>query len=222
MDLHPSLALAQPTRARLFALLGELEGPVATGELAQRLELHPNGVRKHMERLADAGLVVRDRSRKRRGRPRDEWSIAPDATPGGEGAQAYRQLGRWLARAIPARKKRLRDVEEAGRAIGRELAPTEAGAPEAALATVLTGLGFQPSVWDKKGKLACTLGHCPYRDAVKENRDVVCTLHRGLTRGLLDAIAPEAELATFVPHDPDTAGCLIEVTGLPRRPAARP
>jgi predicted ArsR family transcriptional regulator len=195
MDHRSTGALAQPTRARLFALLGELERPAATSELAQRLGLHANGVRKHMERLTEAGLVERTRSRRRR--------------------------GRWLARAIPARKKRLRDVEEAGRAIGRELAPEQGEPPHAALAGVLATLGFQPSVWDKTGKLACTLGNCPYRDAVKENREVVCTLHRGLTRGLLDAIAPNAELTSFVPHDPDRAGCLIEVTGLPRR-AARP
>ena len=34
-----------------------------------------------------------------------------------------------------------------------------------------------------------------------------------MTRGLLDAIAPETELAGFVPRDPDTAGCLIELRG---------
>jgi predicted ArsR family transcriptional regulator len=207
--------LAQPTRARLFALLEELERPAPTAELAERLRLHPNGVRTHMERLADAGLVERNRSRKRRGRPRDEWSIAPGAGARSSGAnpQAYQQLGRWLARAIPARKKRLRDVEAAGRTIGQELAAA-GGAPYPTLASVLTALGFQPSIWAKKGKIACSLGTCPYRDAVKENRDVVCTLHRGLTLGLLDTIAPEADLTSFVPHDPDTAGCVIEVRGL--------
>jgi predicted ArsR family transcriptional regulator len=210
--------LAQPTRARLFALLEELDRPAPTRELAERLRLHPNGVRTHMERLAAAGLVERSRSRKRRGRPRDEWSIAPGAAPSGGGSgganpQAYQQLGRWLARAIPARKKRLRDVEAAGRAIGQELAAAD-GASDATLASVLTALGFQPSVWAKKGKVGCSLGACPYRDAVKENRDVVCTLHRGLTRGLLDTIAPESDLTSFVPHDPDTAGCVIEVRGL--------
>jgi hypothetical protein len=41
----------------------------------------------------------------------------------------------------------------------------------------------------------------------------VCTLHRGMTRGLLDAIAPRTRLAGFVPRDPDAAGCLIELQG---------
>jgi hypothetical protein len=39
------------------------------------------------------------------------------------------------------------------------------------------------------------LRDCPYRDAVRENQAVVCALHRGITRGLLDAIAPATELA---------------------------
>jgi hypothetical protein len=57
------------------------------------------------------------------------------------------------------------------------------------------------------------LDNCPYRDAVKADRDVVCGLHRGLTRGLLDVIDPAAKLEAFVPRDPDKAGCLIEIEG---------
>jgi hypothetical protein len=68
-------------------------------------------------------------------------------------------------------------------------------------------LGFQPSC---EG-MTYRLRNCPYRDAVHENRDVVCTLHRGITRGLLDRISPATEIAAFVPGDPETAGCLIEL-----------
>ena len=75
-------------------------------------------------------------------------------------------------------------------------------------------LGFRPArAIDRDGKLDYTLRNCPYREAVHENQPVVCILHRGITRGLLDAIAPETELAGFVPRDPDTAGCLIELRG---------
>lgn len=40
---------------------------------------------------------------------------------------------------------------------------------------------------------------------------VVCTLHRGITRGLLDRLAPDAQLTGFLAKDPDTAGCEITV-----------
>ena len=52
-------ALSQPTRARLFALLGELKRPAGTAELAERLDLHPNGVRIHLERLEHAVAEVK-------------------------------------------------------------------------------------------------------------------------------------------------------------------
>jgi hypothetical protein len=49
---------------------------------------------------------------------------------------------------------------------------------------------------------------------VRENQAVICGLHRGLVRGMLDQLAPNATLDRFVPHDPDRAGCEIEISGL--------
>lgn len=215
--------LLQPTRARLFALLVELRRPAATDELARHLKLHPNGVRTHLERLQEAGLVVRHRAPRPRGRPRDEWSLAPEAAPGGAPPRAYGDLARWLARAIPPRPARLREVERAGREIGREIAPDGAASVEAALRDTFTGLGFQPLLdSEPSAGLSCRLRNCPYRDSVKENQEVVCTLHRGITRGLLEVLAPNAQLAGFVPHDPDLAGCEIQIDGLGATEEAAP
>ena len=47
-ELRRGDALAHPSRARLFAALSELRRVAKTAELAQRLELHPNGVRIHL------------------------------------------------------------------------------------------------------------------------------------------------------------------------------
>ena len=69
------------------------------------------------------------------------------------------------------------------------------------------------------GRMSCRLRNCPYRDSVRQNQHVVCTLHRGLTRGLLDRLAPTATLARFVPHDPDHAGCEIDIEGLASAPS---
>jgi predicted ArsR family transcriptional regulator len=207
--------LAQPTRARLFALLLELKRPAGTVELAEQLGLHPNGVRLHLERLRDAGLVQRSRPRRAVGRPPDAWTIAPDARPGGQPPSAYADLGRWLARAIPTGPRRLRDIEATGREIGRELAPAPGASPEETFETTLSALGFQPRAeTEHTGDVTFCLDNCPYRDAVRENQEVVCTLHRGLTRGLLDVLQPGAKLTGFVPRDPDEAGCLIELSGL--------
>ncbi|MHB1568945.1 MAG: helix-turn-helix transcriptional regulator [Solirubrobacteraceae bacterium] len=214
----PADALSQPTRARLFTLLSELKRPAGTAELAQRLDLHPNGVRVHLERLEQQGLVQRARVRTARGRPPDAWTIAREAAPGGRAPLAYHDLGRWLARALRPRPGGLRGIESTGRQIGRELSPPDsAGGPDA-LETVLTALGFQPTVARREGEgVTICLGNCPYRDAVLENQPAVCALHRGITRGLLDVLVPGAKLAAFVPHDPEQAGCLIELEGAGRR-----
>lgn len=211
----PDDVLSQPTRARLFGLLSELKRPAGTAELAQRLMLHPNGIRAHLERLEHAGLIERTRVRKRRGRPPDAWTIAPNAKPGGEDPHAYRALGRWLARALAARPGGLRTIEATGRQIGREVAPKTSQDDPEALGAALTALGFQPTLTPGEGdRITICLRNCPYRDAVRENQPAICTLHRGITRGLLDVIDPRAKLVDFVPHDPDRAGCLIELSGL--------
>lgn len=217
----PDDALAQPTRARLFELLAGQGAPSTTAELAQRVGLHPNGVRTHLELLERAGLIARGRAQQRRGRPPDEWMLAPDGQPGGRAPTAYQDLGRWLARALKARPGGLRRIEAIGRQVGRELPPKHASSDPNALEHALTGLGFQPTATLRHDdRLKLRLGNCPYRAAVHENQPAICALHKGVTRGLLDVLHPEAKLASFIPHDPDAAGCEIQLTELDRPQAA--
>jgi predicted ArsR family transcriptional regulator len=218
--------LGQPTRARLFALLTELKRPAGTDELAARLGLHRSGVRVHLERLQAAGLLERQRAPQARGRPQDAWSISPGAEPGGQRPHAYADLASWLASAIPSQTDRLLEVETAGRRLGRALA---ADAPQFPLRqrvqVTFAALGFQPRPASPQGEAICfELGNCPYRAAVRANQPVVCMLHRGLTRGLLDSFQPQASLRAFVPRDPDDAGCLIEIDpeGPPPSPVQPP
>ncbi|HEV8153407.1 MAG TPA: helix-turn-helix domain-containing protein [Solirubrobacteraceae bacterium] len=225
MDVHPrdpEDPLASPTRRRLFQELVELRRPATTLELADRVGRHHNWVRQELSRLLAARLVERRTVRRPRGRPRHEWAVAPQAQPGGRDPEAYAQLGRWLARAV-GRGEGLDGVERAGREVGRELAPADgAGSPADSLHDVLVALGFAPRLdRDGPGGLRYVLRNCPYREAVRENQLAVCTLHRGITLGLLDRLAPEAELAGFVPRDPDTAGCLIDVAGAGSRAEPR-
>ena len=208
-------ALAQPTRARLFALLGELRRPAPTTELAEQLGLHPNGVRAHLERMQDAGLVHRDRERLSGGRPRDRWVVSPDARPRGPSPTGYAPLAVWLVRSLADGRTGVREVEATGRQIGRELPARDVDVTgERKLHDVLTSLGFQPEREPAVGdRLTYRLRNCPYREAVRERQTVVCALHRGITRGMLDAIDPKTKLVGFEPRNPDTAGCLIEVRG---------
>jgi len=219
VDLHPTDhddVLALPARARLLLALSELRRPSTTHELAAIVGRHPNTVRRNLQLMADAGLVERRTERQVRGRPRDEWAISAGARPMGEAPQAHGELGRWLARVLRTQGE-LEAVERAGREIGRELAPEASGRPAAAaLRDTLIAMGFAPEPEPTgPGAVRYVLGNCPYRDAVRENQPVVCSLHRGITQGVLDRLAPDAELTAFVPKDPDRAGCLVGVERLP-------
>ena len=235
MDVPPLPAedpLARDTRGRLFELLGHLGRAATTDELATDLALHPNGVRRHLEQLQLAGLIRRESIRQPRGRPKDGWSLDPDARPGGEPPRAYEELVRWLARAIPARAGSLRDLEHTGRGIGRELADSGAGTDGAPAASgiedfgrALTWLGFAPQtespaepvepiqlpIAQPDENVTFRLTNCPYRQAVQENQPVICTLHKGILTGLLEKLEPEAELTGFHPRDPVTAGCTVDL-----------
>lgn len=218
MDLpvRPADALAQPTRARVFALLSEVGRPVTTDALAERLGLHPNGVRVHLERMLDAGLVERRRERMARGRPRDTWMIGPDAQPGGDPPTGYAALARWLVRSLVASEAQVCELEATGRSVGRALAADHAGedAGEQLLFDTMTSLGFRPER-ERVGRdrLTYRLRNCPYREAVRERQGLVCGLHRGLTTGLLESIDSTSTIAGFEAKDPDLAGCMVSVQG---------
>lgn len=203
--------LAQPTRARLFVLLRELGRPVATADLAKKLDLHPNGIRLHLDRMAEAGVVERTVEHRKRGRPRDTWTVVADARESVDLPTAYSNLGRWLAQVMPAGSEGVGLAESGGERIGRDLATTAAGdSIEQRLHDAFASLGFQPMADEaNNGTMTFRLCNCPYREVVKDRAQVVCGLHRGITRGLLQVISPTASLVEFHPKDPDDAGCVV-------------
>ncbi|KAA0268567.1 MAG: hypothetical protein EDQ89_11200 [Acidobacteria bacterium] len=203
--------LGQPTRARLFSVLRELRRAASTEELASQVEMHVNGVRRHLERMHEGGLLERRRSRHGRGRPRDEWSIAPGASPDGGPPNGYADVARWLARSIPTGPGRLRQVEVTGREVGRDLVTGPTDDLAAAFRQTFSALGFQPEVEDGEEAMTAKLCNCPYRDSAIENPEVICRLHRGLTVGVLETLDPDARVVRFEPHDPVRAGCMVEI-----------
>ena len=198
--------------ADLFRTLATLHRPATTQELADIVGRHHNTVRVQLARLAEAGLVERRRTPQPRGRPRDMWSISAEARPDDLNPDAGAQLSVWLTRAL-AGQRDLAAVEATGREIGRELADATSAddAPADRFRDAVAALGFAPRR-DGEGRLV--LRNCPYRAAVQQNAAVICTLHRGLTAGLIDRLAPGGRLTAFVARDPIQAGCVVEVAGV--------
>lgn len=207
--------LNQPTRARLFGLLSSLKRPAATVELATTLELHPNGVRQHLEALSEAGLLAREQEKVGRGRPRDVWAIDADAEPGGNSPTGYEELSRWLIKAMGSGPVDPDRIEEKGREIGIELADTGGNSTsEIRFHDALSAMGFKPRRKPGAGeRMTYCLENCPYREAALEEQSMVCALHKGITSGILSSVAPDTEMTEFVVKNPVTAGCEIEVQG---------
>lgn len=187
-------ALSDPKRARILRVLRASEEPLDTQEVAGRMGLHPNTVRFHLDQLAEAGLVVREpEDRDRPGRPRILYR-AGEAPPGeGEG---YRFLARILAGYVESTAEDPGAVaEEAGRAWGRYLAerpaPFQQVSPEEALRHILellTELGFDPEPAAAAGSAEIRLHRCPFLEVAQERSEVVCGVHLGLMRGVLEEL----------------------------------
>ena len=210
--------LGQPTAARLFSLLVSSRQRLTTADLAQRAGVHANSARLHLGRLAAAGLVRRAKASSGTGRPHHEWSVAPGALVQGEPPVAYRELAGWLGTAMTSNGMGPREVETAGEAIGRAAAPAGSARSSAeVLEETLAAMGFRPSCERRGTRTIFTLANCPYRAVAKAQPGVVCVLHRGIAKGLIEAIEPGGKLGRFEIKDADSAGCVIEVESDPAR-----
>lgn len=200
----------------MIALVRAAETPLGTAEIAALLGLHPNGVRVQLKRLEQAGIVKHEKVRGLVGRPSAHWHLTPRAIARADRPYTGWVMARSLARTIPATPECLRDVEDAGTDLGGELAARLVPFPGRSVLHVvgdaLEALGFEPERAHEGDRACYRHTTCPFADIVRENPTVVCTLHRGVVRGILGSLTPSAELTTFEPKDPDAAGCIVEVT----------
>ncbi len=199
------------------------DAPLDTATLARLLDRHPNGVRVQLQRLERSGLARRRPARGAVGRPRDLWLLTPRGVAAADLPEIGWTIARSLTRAIPATAPRLREVETAGAEMGRELAaqlgPAPASGGDDPFGAALEALGFAPRRADDGPTARYALMTCPYAATVRENPAVVCTMHRGIVRGVLACLDPEARLTAFEPKDPDAAGCVVGVErAAPRSP----
>jgi predicted ArsR family transcriptional regulator len=182
-----------PTRARVLALLQDAGEPMTAAAAGARLGLHTNSARFHLDALTDDGLVTRRREeRSTPGRPKVLYAVASGAP--GVAHRSYRLLAEILTSLL---HDRLPDpagsAEQAGEAWGRYLSAPAApfrrpAEPEAldSLVGTLDAMGFDSHVVDEPGSLRLEISHCPFLEVAASHHDVVCSVHLGLIRGVLD------------------------------------
>jgi len=181
------------SRADVLDMLRAADGPLGVREVAQRMRLHPNTARFHLEALVEAGLAVREtEDRETPGRPRIGYRTAADGPPG---RRRYRLLAEMLTTLIAGTVPDPAEAaEEAGREWGAYL--TEQPLPYqrvtaaqaiAKLTAIMEELGFapQPEAGADGGQYRLCLRQCPFREVAQRHKDVICSLHLGLMRGAL-------------------------------------
>jgi predicted ArsR family transcriptional regulator len=181
-------------RADVLDMLRAADGPLGVREVAQRMGLHQNTARFHLEALVEAGLAVREtEDRETPGRPRIGYRAVAD---GPTGRRRYRLLAEMLTSLIAGTMPEPgRAAEEAGREWGAYLTeqppPYQKLSAEEAigkLSAIMEELGFSPQAEasDGSGQYWLRLRQCPFREVAQHHQDVICSLHLGLMRGALD------------------------------------
>jgi predicted ArsR family transcriptional regulator len=183
-------ALGDNTRYAIYLELARSPRPLATAEIAETLGLHPNTVRPHLERMREVGLLdVRPSTASVVGRPMNLYSLAPDAPSLGLEPPVYPILAALLLRLAADAGIEPEAAVEAGREHGDVIA--RAGRPNrpcvAAAMDMLAEMGFDPEAVDDGEATTVAFTHCPFAELAEANPDLVCSLHRGILEGFVDA-----------------------------------
>jgi len=208
-----------PRRLSVLDAVRDAGAPVGITELAERLGVHPNTVRFHLDALVAQGRVERTVEQPSGpGRPRTVHTVRQGMDRGG--ARHYRLLARMLVSRLastgPA-DQAAAEATDAGRAWGRDLVerfppshrPTARESVER-VAAMLDDLGFAPRLdgdgdGDADGPAAIRLRHCPFLELAEEYGRVVCPLHLGLMQGAFAELGAPVAAHRLEPFaEPDT------------------
>ncbi len=197
-------SFGDPTRRRIYLLAHERADGVTAAEVADACDLHPNVARHHLDKLAGAGHleVAVDRSGAGgAGRPSKRYRCTAEQVtldvPVRHDEVLMALLGRALTELGPERAEQV--AEEVGEHYGRTMAgglgddaPRSVRAALHAAADALSAHGFAAHTEDARGELRIVSEHCPFGDAAIEH-PVICAVDRGMVRGLLGALATDAD-----------------------------
>lgn len=214
MDRLPVFkALGDNTRYAIYLELARSAAALSTADIAERLGLHPNTVRPHLERMRDAGLLdVEVDARGSVGRPQHRYSPAADAPSLGLEPPTFPLLAGLLANVAAASFPESEVVAEAGRVHGRHAGAqrADAGSCVAAVTAELAELGFDPAAGEDGRTTTIAFTRCPYRELAEAFPELVCHLHRGIVEGMVEVLGEVdvVRFATLADRDP----CQVDVT----------
>lgn len=207
-------ALGDNTRYAIYLELARAASPRSTADIAELLDLHPNTVRPHLERMREIGLLqVETDNRGSVGRPQNRYYLATDAPSLGLDPPAYPLLAQMLATVAARTGVRPDAVAEAATDHGRAMAAGSRPSGRRcvdALAAALDEMGFDPAVGREGDAVTIAFAHCPYRELAEAHPELVCHLHRGMIEGFVEQMggAGVERFSTLADRDP----CQVELS----------
>ncbi len=204
-------ALGDNTRYAVYLELARSAAPRSTSDIAVTLDLHPNTVRPHLERMREVGLLaVETDADGSVGRPQHLYSLAPDAPSLGLEPPSFPTLARMLLHVAAATGAGPDEAVAAGRAQGEEDGAELAGLDCLDAITLrMVELGFDPALVDEGERATMAFTHCPFRELAERHPGMICSLHRGMVEGLADSIggARVEEFRALAERDP----CQVDI-----------
>ena len=202
-------------------------------DLAEHLGLHVTTVRFHLDQLVTAGLLTTAFQRgDGAGRPRKLYAVEPGSLDTVPAEGSYQMLSQLLVQSVRTDvgtdgAVRTLTPEEAGARWGRERVAREGlpGEPAPArtpgqwlgkvgqLADLLREWGYVPEVATSAGGRTAevSLYDCPFLPLARTHTAVVCGIHRGLVRGVMEALGEESTDIGLTPFVTPTR-CLATLT----------
>ncbi|MFE1754149.1 helix-turn-helix transcriptional regulator [Streptomyces anandii] len=214
-----------PRRREVLEELRAAPAPLGVTEVAERIGVHPNTVRFHLDALVAEGLIERQlEAPAGPGRPRTVYAPQPGMDRGG--TRSYRLLAQILLSHLASTgpDDAHKAAIEAGRAWGRFLIgpvppfhrPT-AGESAVRLTALLDDVGFSPTPeegGDGRVPERIRLRHCPFLELAQEHGQLVCSVHLGLMQGALAELRAPMAASHLEPFaEPDS--CLAHMAPAP-------
>ncbi|SCL33184.1 transcriptional regulator [Micromonospora rhizosphaerae] len=221
IDTPRHRALGTASRVTILKLVRDADGGMTAAEVAERTGQHLSTTRTHLDRLVEAGLLVKARAGGGQpGRPAWRYRATGHDDPAPAPAP-YRSLAAALLDHLARADGDTRAAAgRVGEDWGRHLAAAtdqDAG-PVGTVLNVLDGLGFTPRLSetgaDDGGTAEVHLHTCPFLDLVGRNPDAMCGLHAGVIRGALERGGAPDATAVLEPFGAPTA-CVVRL-GLTR------
>jgi predicted ArsR family transcriptional regulator len=200
-------------RREVLDVLRDARAPLGVTDVAERLGVHANTARFHLDALAADGAVERTVEQPSGpGRPRTVYAARPGMDRGG--ARGYRLLAQILLSRLAADGAEGREnAAQAGREWGRFLVdrppPFQRLTEEEAagrLTALLDDLDFAP----KPSGDVIRLRHCPFLELAEEYGPLVCDIHLGLMQGALTELDAPVEAHRLEPFA-EPGACLAHL-----------